>query len=118
MVRQLALPIEIIPAETVRGVSGLALSSRNGYLSESQRVEATQLYGALRSVAREVRSGRADWQNIERTAFESLATRGWQPDYVAIRQRSDLRAPVESQQLVVLGAARLGNTRLIDNLEM
>lgn len=118
MVRQLALPIEIIPAETVRDPSGLALSSRNGYLNESQRVEAVQLSKALRKVAGDVQSGRTDWQQIERTAFESLVARGWQPDYVAIRRRSDLQAPVESGPLVILAAARLGATRLIDNLEM
>jgi pantoate--beta-alanine ligase len=118
MVRQLALPIEIIPAETVRDASGLALSSRNGYLNESQRIEAAQLHSTLRSVASEVQSGRTDWLQIERTAFESLATRGWQPDYVAIRQRSDLSTPWQSIPLIVLAAARLGNTRLIDNLEM
>jgi pantoate--beta-alanine ligase len=118
MVRQLALPIEIIPAETVRDPSGLALSSRNGYLNESQRVEAVQLSKALRKVAGDVQSGRTDWQQIERSAFESLVARGWQPDYVAIRRRSDLQAPVESGPLVILAAARLGATRLIDNLEM
>jgi len=118
MVRQLALPMEIIPAETVRDVSGLALSSRNGYLSEPQRVEAVQLSRTLRKAAGDVQSGRTDWQQIERAAFESLTARGWQPDYVAIRRRSDLQAPVESEPLVVLAAARLGTTRLIDNLEM
>lgn len=118
MVRQLALPMEIIPAETVRDVSGLALSSRNGYLNESQRIEAVRLSGALRQVANNVQSGRTDWQHLERSAFESLTARGWTPDYVAIRQRSDLRVPSEPAALVVLGAARLGGTRLIDNLEI
>jgi pantoate--beta-alanine ligase len=118
MVRQLALPIEIIPAETVRDASGLALSSRNGYLNEPQRLEAAQLHTMLRQAAQEVRGGRSDWQQIERAAIESLAARGWRPDYVAIRRRSDLKAPTDHVALVVLGAARLGDTRLIDNLEI
>ena len=118
MVRQLALPIEIIPAETVRDATGLALSSRNGYLTEPQRVEALALSAALRGVVDEVRSGARDWPRIERTAFESLNSRGWQPDYIAIRRRTDLGDPLQGEPLVVLGAARLGNTRLIDNLEI
>jgi pantoate--beta-alanine ligase len=119
MVRQLALPIEIIPAETVRDASGLALSTRNGYLNDSQRIEAAQLYGALREVAAAVQSGRTDWQQIEQAAFESLRARGWQPDYVAIRRRADLRTPSKAaDSMVVLAAARLGAARLIDNLEI
>jgi pantoate--beta-alanine ligase len=118
MIRQLALPIEIVPAETVRDASGLALSSRNGYLNESQRIEAAQLHTVLRQAADEVRRGRTDWQQIERAAFESLAARGWRPDYVAIRRRSDLKDPTDPAALVLLGAARLGDTRLIDNLEI
>jgi pantoate--beta-alanine ligase len=118
MIRQLALPIEIIPAETVRDASGLALSSRNSYLNEPQRLEAAQLHAVLRRAADEVRGGRTDWQPIERAAFESLAARGWRPDYVAIRRRSDLKVATDSASLVVLAAARLGDTRLIDNLEI
>ena len=118
MIRQLALPIEIIPAETVRDASGLALSSRNGYLNESQRIEAAQLHTVLRQAADAIRGGRTDWQQIERAAFESLAARGWRPDYVAIRRRSDLKDPTDPAALVLLGAARLGDTRLIDNLEI
>ena len=118
MARQFALPIEIIPAETVRDAHGLALASRNGYLSESQRVEAARLYGMLRDVAGEIRSGRTDWPQIERAALESLGARGWRPDYVAIRRRADLGGPAATLPLVVLAAARLGDTRLIDNLEI
>jgi pantoate--beta-alanine ligase len=118
MVHQLALPIEVVAAETVRNASGLALSSRNGYLSESQRVEAVHLSSVLRGVAGAVQSGRTDWRQIERGAVESLTARGWQPDYIAIRRRTDLREPTRSAALVVLGAARLGGTRLIDNLEI
>jgi pantoate--beta-alanine ligase len=123
MVRQLALPIDILPAETVRDASGLALSSRNGYLDGSQRDEAAQLHAALSTMAAAVKSGRTDWLTLEREAREFLAVREWQPDYMAIRRRSDLRQPLPgdsqaAEPLVVLAAARLGGTRLIDNLEI
>jgi pantoate--beta-alanine ligase len=118
LVRQLALPIEIVPGETVRETTGLALSSRNGYLTGPERVEAVYLSTCLREVAARVRAGECDWQNIETVALDSLCARGWYPDYIAIRRRSDLGAPNESQPLVVLGAARLGNTRLIDSWEI
>jgi len=118
MVRQLALPIEIVPAETVRDPSGLALSSRNGYLNESQRTEAAQLHSALRRLAAEVKSGRTDWQTLECEAQAFLRARDWQPDYVAIRRQSDLREASMGGPLVALAAARLGGTRLIDNLEI
>jgi pantoate--beta-alanine ligase len=123
MVRQFALPIEIVPAETVRDPSGLALSSRNGYLSDSQRAEAAQLHAALSQLVLAVKSGRRDWQTLEHDAREFLGARGWQPDYVAIRRRSDLGAPSPgassgNEPLVVLAAAKLAGTRLIDNLEI
>jgi pantoate--beta-alanine ligase len=117
MVRQLALPIEIVAADTVRDASGLALSSRNGYLNESQRAEAAQLHASLSKLAAAARSGRTDWQALEREAQQFLLARGWQPDYVAVRRRTDLREPSAGDPLVVLAAARLGGTRLIDNLE-
>jgi pantoate--beta-alanine ligase len=118
MVRQLALPIEIVPAETVRDASGLALSSRNGYLSDSQRAEAAQLHAVLSRLVAAARSGRTDSQALEREARDFLSARGWQPDYVAMRRRSDLGAPSAGQPLVALAAAKLGGTRLIDNLEI
>jgi pantoate--beta-alanine ligase len=118
MVRQFALPIEIVPGETVRDASGLALSSRNGYLTEFERAEAVHLSTTLGSVAEQVRAGRRNWQSMESAALDSLKSRGWLPDYVAIRRRSDLGEPKENEPLVVLGAARLGETRLIDNLEI
>ncbi len=118
MVRQLALPIEIVAAETVRDASGLALSSRNGYLSDSQREQAAQLQTALNMLAAAVKSGRADWQMLEGEAREFLSAAGWQPDYVSIRRRTDLGEPSRGEALVVLAAARLGGTRLIDNLEI
>ncbi len=119
MVRQLNLGLEIVRAETVRDPSGLALSSRNGYLDDTQRGEAAELYATLGGVATAVNSGHHDdWGRIEEAAIERLAARGWQPDYVAIRRRSDLGAPDREHALIVLAAAHLGRTRLIDNLEI
>jgi pantoate--beta-alanine ligase len=118
MVRQLALPIDIVAAETVRDASGLALSSRNSYLNDSQRTEAAQLHTALSRLVAAAKSGRADWQALEREAREFLGARGWQPDYVAIRRQRDLGEPSLDEPLVALAAARLGGTRLIDNMEI
>jgi pantoate--beta-alanine ligase len=118
MTRQFALPIEIVSGETVRESSGLALSSRNGYLSEAQHREAAHLGGLLRNIAGQIRSGGRDWRQMEQTAADELIRRGWRPDYVAIRRQIDLGAPTEGEPLVVLAAARLGDTRLIDNVEI
>lgn len=118
MVRQFALPIEVVGVETHRADDGLALSSRNGYLGKDERVEATHLSQTLRSALQAVRDGERDFAAIEARAVLALAARGWQPDYVALRRQSDLQAPVAGEPLVVLAAARLGNTRLIDNLEL
>jgi pantoate--beta-alanine ligase len=121
MVRQFALPIEIVGCETLRAEDGLALSSRNLYLSDAERVEAVQLSAALQAVGRAVRSGERALGEIEAQAFASLTARGWQPDYVAVRRRADLQ-PVEPGAprvpMVALAAARIGETRLIDNLEI
>ena len=118
MVRQLALPIELVSAETVRDASGLALSSRNGYFNDSQRAKAAQLHATLSTLVVGAKSGRTDWPRLEREAMESLNARDWQTDYVAIRRRSDLREPSAGAPLVVLAAARLAGTRLIDNVEI
>ena len=123
MSKQFALPTEIIAAETWRADDGLALSSRNGYLSQQERAEAPFLYQTLNQVAQEVRSGRQDLTAIEKQAMDRLYQRHWNPDYVAIRKRSNLQIPnptdLEQQcELVVLTASKLGNTRLIDNLEI
>ena len=123
MARQFALPTEIIGAETFRADDGLALSSRNGYLSSEERLEAPALYRQLGAVAEAMRAGSRDVAAVERQAMEFLAARGWKPDYVSIRKRIDLQAPVAADleagaPLVVLAAAKLGNTRLIDNLEI
>ena len=118
MVRQLALPIDIVAGETSRADDGLALSSRNAYLDPAQRDEVVALSRTLRGIADEVGRGRRNWPALEAAAMASLAARGWQPDYVAIRRRSDLAPPADDAALVVLAAARLGSTRLIDNLEI
>jgi pantoate--beta-alanine ligase len=123
MARQFAMPTEIIGAETFRAEDGLALSSRNGYLSAAERAEAPFLYGTLQYVAEQTRAGHPDLEALERDAMARLAARGWQPDYVSIRKRMNLQAPSREEHtsgapLVVLAAAKLGATRLIDNLEI
>jgi pantoate--beta-alanine ligase len=117
MVDQFALPIEVIAGDTVRESSGLALSSRNGYLDPLERQEAPRLHAALQDVLAQIREGRTDFLTLEQEAVDRLRQRDWAPDYVAIRRRRDLGLPTESE-LVVLGAAALGRTRLIDNLEL
>lgn len=118
MVQQFAMPIEIIAGDTQRAPDGLALSSRNGYLSEAERLEAVQLSLALKAMAEQMRAGNTDYAALEAQAMATLTARGWQPDYMVARRRHDLQAPHASDALVVLGAARLGKTRLIDNLEV
>jgi pantoate--beta-alanine ligase len=123
MARQLGMPTEIIAAETWRADDGLALSSRNMYLSGDERAEAPALYRVLNQVAEEVRGGHLDVFQLEHKAMEELAARGWKPDYISIRKRNDLQPPnagdiAQGAQLVVLAAAKLGTTRLIDNLEI
>jgi pantoate--beta-alanine ligase len=121
MVEQFALPIRIEACETGRADDGLALSSRNAYLSPGERAEAVALPAALRRLAAELRAGPDGLAALEARAMEALRERGWQPDYLCIRRRSDLQPPGTPADvagpLVVLGAARLGQTRLIDNLE-
>ena len=127
MAKQFALPVDIIPGETIRAEDGLALSSRNSYLSSEERAEAPELQKVLREVRARVldlseRNTQA-LKEIEKIAIEILTGRGWQPDYIAIRQQSNLAtATNESLQaeepLVILTAAKLGKTRLIDNLEI
>ena len=127
MAKQFALPVDIIPGETIRAEDGLALSSRNGFLSTEERVEAPELQKVLREIRTRVldlseRNTHA-LKEIERIAIDMLVSRGWKPDYIAIRQQSDLSpATNESLQaeepLVILTAAKLGKTRLIDNLEI
>jgi pantoate--beta-alanine ligase len=119
MVREFNLPLEIIPGETVRAADGLALSSRNGYLSAEERAEAPRLYRVLNELAAEVRQGARNYSELETKAMNTLGLNGWVPDYVALRKKHDLQSPsAHDSGLVVLAAARLGSTRLIDNLEI
>jgi pantoate--beta-alanine ligase len=127
MAKQFALPVEIIPGETIRADDGLALSSRNSYLSTQERSEAPELQKMLQQARNQVLD--LDTRNIqalidiENLAKSSLVKRGWEPDYIAIRQQSDLSPPsneslLAGEPLVILTAAKLGKTRLIDNLEI
>jgi len=123
MVQQFNLPIEIVPVETVRADDGLALSSRNGYLSPEERREAPNLYRVLRGIAEAIVGGRADYANLEAAGRAELAARGWKVDYVAIRHGLALRIPHPEgfdhpNLLIVLAAATLGTTRLIDNVDV
>ena len=118
MVQQFALPIEIVGGDIARADDGLALSSRNSYLSESERTQAVQLSQALQTMAAALKAGATDIAALEKQAMESLTAHGWQPDYLVVRRRLDLQAPAPGDALVVLGAAKIGATRLIDNLEV
>jgi pantoate--beta-alanine ligase len=119
MVRQLALPIEIVAAETTRAADGLALSSRNGYLSKDERTRAGLLYQTLCGIASALRSGERDFARLEAGAMKILDENQWTTDYVAVRKQSDLQFPVPADRgFVVLAAAWLGTTRLIDNVEV
>ena len=122
MVRQFALPIDIVGVDTCRAPDGLALSSRNGYLSADERSEAVQLSMALRQLGQDALAAGpalpAQLPLLEAQAMDRLRERGWQPDYLTVRNRLNLQAPLAGDALVVLGAAKLGKTRLIDNLEV
>ncbi|MGF6820443.1 pantoate--beta-alanine ligase [Paraburkholderia atlantica] len=122
MCKQFAMPTDVVAGETVRDCDGLALSSRNRFLTPEERVEAPQLYRLLNQIRDKVSSGEKDLQSIERRAFSTLVDRGWQPDYISVRKQANLRSPtaqeVDDSKLVVVAAARIGNTRLIDNLEI
>jgi pantoate--beta-alanine ligase len=133
MAHQFALPVEIVAGETIRAADGLALSSRNIYLSDSERAEAPQLQLALQNLRLKVlelvhQSGQQsaldqELRALEKNCLDALRKRGWQPDYIAVRKRSDLREPSlsdlqQKRELMIFAAAKLGKTRLIDNLEV
>jgi len=118
MVSQLALPVKIVAAETQRADDGLALSSRNRFLSPDERREAPRLSRVLDQVKRAVEGGDRNFEAMEFAADAELARHGWHVDYVVVRRRASLTAPEpDDREMVVLGAAKLGSTRLIDNLE-
>ncbi len=122
MVKQFAMPVNIVGGETQRSETGLALSSRNGYLSPAERTQAVQLSATLKTVAEALRSNTAidaaTISRLESQAMQTLSNAGWRPDYVAVRRQADLQAAQAGDAMVVLAAARLGATRLIDNLEV
>ncbi len=124
LVAQLNMPVSIVCGETVRAEDGLALSSRNQYLSASERGEAGFLYRILQDMRLAILQGERDFERLQQQAVKSLSQRGWSVDYVSVRDQADLRVPSRAQadvsqcDLVVLAAARLGNTRLLDNVEV
>lgn len=119
MVEQLNVPVTVIGAETMRAADGLALSSRNQYLTDAERTEAIFLYQTLTEIKNALETGAKEYVKLEEDAVKALVSHGWRVDYVVIRGQSTLRVPVSGEnRLVVLAAAKLGNTRLIDNIEV
>lgn len=119
LVQQLNYPLRIVAAETLRAADGLALSSRNGYLSEQERQQAPQLYAVLQALAAQIKNGNREFSALEQGACSELESQGWRVDYIAVRDAGTLLAPLAATQaFVVLGAAWLGKTRLIDNIEV
>jgi pantoate--beta-alanine ligase len=123
MCQQFSLPITIIAAETVRAKDGLALSSRNAYLSAEDRLKAPVLYSILQTMRHQILAGNHDFSTLESNAIKHLQSEGWQPDYVSVRTRAQLLIPtanlsLSQEPLVIVAAAKLGTTRLIDNLEV
>jgi pantoate--beta-alanine ligase len=118
LVKQFNLPIEIVAGATLREPDGLAMSSRNGYLGPSERIQAPQLQHELAAITASVQAGERDFEALCAAAGRRLKMAGWRVDYVALRDAATLQAPTPaSTRLVVLGAAWLGSTRLIDNIE-
>lgn len=119
MVRDLNMPVQIIGEPTVRAADGLALSSRNGYLSEEQRAIAPALYRTLCDTATAIKTGERDFAKLVREGLAALVQSGFRPDYLEIREANTLQpASAQDRQLIVLAAAFIGNTRLIDNLSL
>ena len=119
LVTQLNLPVRIIGGETARADDGLALSSRNRYLGGAESSEATFLSRTLQGTRQAILQGGRDFEQLQQQAVEALTARGWQVDYVAVRNQSDLQPASRLQrEWVILAAASLGNTRLIDNVEV
>lgn len=119
LTEDLNFDVEIVPVDTGRAEDGLALSSRNQYLSVEECAEAPRLYRELQAVAESLKQGSLDYAGLEKRAVQSLTEHGWTVDYVEIRHADTLEvARTGDRKLVVLAAARLGATRLIDNVEI
>ncbi|MBV8145941.1 MAG: pantoate--beta-alanine ligase [Gammaproteobacteria bacterium] len=119
MVADLCMPIEIVGAPTVRDADGLAMSSRNQYLTAAERALAPRIYQALQAAAARLKAGDVDFASIERGGFEKLGSAGFQPDYFCVRKADDLAAATAAApELVILTAARIGKARLIDNVQV
>jgi pantoate--beta-alanine ligase len=119
MVAELCMPVEIVAAPTVRHPDGLAMSSRNQYLTAAERTLAPQLHATLQAAAQRLRAGETDFTSIERAGFHALEEAGFRPDYFSVRQSVDLSPAVPAaRELVVLTAARLSKARLIDNVQV
>ncbi|MGI9290803.1 MAG: 4-phosphopantoate--beta-alanine ligase, partial [Gammaproteobacteria bacterium] len=117
MVQDLHMPVQLIACPTQRDESGLALSSRNSYLDEAQRVTASVISKALSAVTEMIEDGNRDYESLEQSAAEQISAAGLEPDYVSIRDAEDLRSPDDaSLHLVALAAARFDKVRLIDNV--
>ncbi len=119
MTSDLLLPVQVVGAPTVRAPDGLALSSRNRFLSEADRLKAPAIHTALEAAGRRLRAGARDFLAIESAGWQALAKAGFRPDYFAVRDGRELQLPSEaSREFVVLTAARLGSARLIDNVRV
>ena len=119
MSRQFMLPISIIGGETVRADDGLALSSRNGYLSPAERAEAPRLQQCLQRIRQAIKNGNTDYPALCQHATDELDGHGWQTDYISVRRQQDLSpAGADDTDLVIVAASRLGTPRLLDNLEV
>ena len=119
LVRDLNMPIQIIGEPTVRAADGLALSSRNGYLTDNERAAAPALYQVIQAIAQALSNGERNYAQLLEDGKMKLEGAGFRPDYLEIRQAVSLRlATPDDQDLVVLGAAFLGKTRLIDNVHL
>jgi pantoate--beta-alanine ligase len=119
MALDLAIPVEILGAPTVRASDGLALSSRNRYLSDEERARAPAIHTALQAAVRRIDAGDRDFVAIGRAGWQALEQVGMRPDYFEVRGANELDLPgADTQELVVLTAAHLGRARLIDNLQV
>ena len=117
LVDDLRLPLQIVCGPTIREDDGLALSSRNRYLSEEQRGVAPTLYSVLKNIGKDLQAGKRNFADLEQHAMDALSAVGFEPEYIGIRRAENLESPDrDTDEIVVLGAARLGNARLIDNI--